>query len=673
MGRLTESADNLEKLYNSRIFVYYVKLFREKYKHVNVEDILEYAKIDAMAIDDPFEWFTQEQVNRFYERLSAYFDNPEEIAREAGQYVYSDKILGLFKQFSLKLLGVGYVYKNISKYANALTRSSVYSSREISSNKYEITVQLRDNVVESPHQEHNRLGILEAAPLMFSDKMASVESSRVGNTIRYIITWPAPKSEIINKYKVFAVVVSAITILLAWLYGSPYIVFICFLLAIIACLATALAKEKVHYKELHKFHQSHELSAEQIIQTYIEDYEHVKTLNRIGRIILHHGSGTNYLTEIASTLYELKYRKAAFFISDFSKDHIVCKHNDGFDDKIECLNIDSKELLAIDSILRATIFVDRPEIFYSKFGISSSPYFSDDDFPLLFVPIVYDITPLGYFFVSPDNSLLPFGKKKTHFLDGIASQIALGIHNQQAFFAIAESDRIKTEFISTASHELKTPLQTMMGAISEIESTGNTDDNLPILKTVVSNMADRTKSLLSLHLIESKKYKIDLNLVTVNDILAKIKDEMLSSSKVYSHKVIFDGFSDHALKVMCDINRISTAIMNLFNNSCKYTPPPGVIIFKYEHNNKEHKFSIIDNGVGIEKKDQDKVFIKFYQVPNDSIDSFGGFGLGLSIVKEIANLHNGDIIITSPVPPCQNNIVVDGKRPGTCITINLPI
>ena len=673
MGGLNQSAEHSEKLYNSRILANYMKLFKERYKHVKIEDLLEYAGIDAMAIDDPFEWFTQNQVNRFYERLSTYFDNPEQIAREAGQYIYNDKVLGLFKQFSLKLLGVGHVYKNIANYANALTRSSVYTSREISSNKYEITVKLHKNVVESPHQEHNRLGILEAAPLMFSDKMAKVESSRDGGTIKYMITWPAPKSEKINNYKIFSLVISTIAIFLTLLGDMPQMALFCFLLALIVYLSMALAKEKALYKELHKFHQSHESSAEKIIQTYIEDYEHVKTLNRIGRIILRHGSGKHYLAEIASTLSQLKYRKAAFFISDFSKDHITCKHNNGYHRNVGSLKIDLKDLLVSDKALGSTIYFDRSDSFNAAVGINSTPYFSGDDFPLVFIPIVYDITLLGYFFITPDSSLLPFGKKKKHFLSGIASQIALGIHNQQAFFAIAESDRIKTEFITTASHELKTPLQTMMGAISEIESTGNIHDNLPVLKTVVSNMAGRTKGLLSLHHLESKKYELDLRLVSIDAVLAKIKDEMLSSSKVYSHCVIFEGFSVDGPEIMCDLNRLSTAIMNLFNNSCKYTPPPGAIIVKYEYGIKEHRFSIIDNGVGIDKKDQDKVFIKFYQVPNDSINTLGGFGLGLSIVKEIAHLHNGDIIITSPVYEDHVNIHLDSKRPGTCVTVNLPI
>jgi two-component system phosphate regulon sensor histidine kinase PhoR len=213
----------------------------------------------------------------------------------------------------------------------------------------------------------------------------------------------------------------------------------------------------------------------------------------------------------------------------------------------------------------------------------------------------------------------------------------------------------------------------MMSAISEIESTGRIDENIAILRTVVSKMAERMKSLLSLQQIESKKYICDMDVFTSNDILDKIRDEMFSSARVYSHSVKFDGFSDNGPRVLCDISRLSTAIMNLFNNSCKYTQPPGTILFKYEISKKEHKFSIIDNGVGIDEKDQENIFIKFYQVQNNNIRSFGGFGLGLSIVKEIANLHNGDITITSPVP--SDNVIStdDNERPGTRITINIPI
>lgn len=661
------------KIYNSRILYNYTKLFREKYPHVNIPDLLDFAGIEQADLEDPLEWFTQEQHNRFFERMSTYFDNPYEIAREAGRFVYSDKVLGLFKQFSLKLLGVGVAYKNIAKYGSALSRSSTFSSREIASNKYEVTVKLNDSIVESPHQEYNRLGIMEAAPLMFSDKMAKVESIIEGNIRKYIITWAPLKSEVINKYKSIFLIGSPALILLLGLLGNPGIALHSIYAAIFIYLLLEVFHGRFKYKELDKLHQSHEVSVDKIIQTYIEDYEQVNILNRIGRIILRYVANDNYLSDIAKTLKELKYDKVAFFISNFSNDHIVCKLNQGYKDDIRGLELDAKAIEPHNKSLLEPQLIEAAGSPIKGLPIDLNQYFDLTDYPLIFVPIVYDIAALGFFFTSPEKSIQPIKKKKINFLTGVASQIALGIHKQQAFDEIAESDRIKTEFIATASHELKTPIQAMMLGLDELELSRDIDLNLPPLKKVTSKLADEINNLLSLHRIESKRYSLAVKKFRPIKIFEYLEPDMQNSALVFAHAFKSEGFETDGPAILGDIDKLARAFMNLFNNSCKYTPKGGKIIFKYELGHNEHRLSIIDNGLGIAKGHQNKVFIKFYQISNSLNDSVGGIGLGLSIVKEIINLHNGDITILSPLPSNQYDIQLDSIRLGTCMTIHLPL
>ena len=73
-----------EKIYNSRILYYYIKLFKEKYTHVDIADLLDYAGIDPHAVEDHLTWFSQNQHNKFFEKMRDYFSNPYDIAREAG-------------------------------------------------------------------------------------------------------------------------------------------------------------------------------------------------------------------------------------------------------------------------------------------------------------------------------------------------------------------------------------------------------------------------------------------------------------------------------------------------------------------------------------------------------------------------------------------------------------
>ncbi len=231
-----------------------------------------------------------------------------------------------------------------------------------------------------------------------------------------------------------------------------------------------------------------------------------------GRIILRYVANDNYLSDIAKALKELKYDKVAFFISDFSNGHIVCKLNQGYKDTIRGLELDAETIEQHIKSLREPQFIDTAGSSVKGLPIDFNQYFDPADYSLVFMPIVYDIAVLGFFFISPEKSIQPIKKKNINFLTGVPNQIALGIHKQQAFDEIAESDRIKTEFIATASHDLKTPIQAMMLGLDELELSRDIDLNLPPLKKVTSKLADEINNLLSLHRIESKLFiNFDMN------------------------------------------------------------------------------------------------------------------------------------------------------------------
>lgn len=184
---------NETPLYNSSIIDTYIKLIKSKYNFVNIGDLLSYAKMTPFQVSDQGHWFTQEQVNLFYERLLKQTGN-ENIAREAGRYAASPEAMGIMRQYFLGLVGPAKAYELIGEAANSnIVRSSVYTSRKLADNRVEITVTPRPGTFEQPFQCDNRTGFIESVTTVFNCKMPRIEHPecmfRGGHVCRYIVSW----------------------------------------------------------------------------------------------------------------------------------------------------------------------------------------------------------------------------------------------------------------------------------------------------------------------------------------------------------------------------------------------------------------------------------------------------------------------------------------------------
>jgi hypothetical protein len=180
-------------LYNSRIIDTYLKLIKRKYSYVNIGELLSYAKMEPYQVEDEGHWFTQEQVDLFYENVRKLTGN-KNIAREAGRYSASPETLGAIKKHILGLIGPANVYeiagKATSKY---FVRSARYESRRIGRNKVEITVTPYEGVTEKLYQCENRLGFWEAVAGTFNYRIPKIQHPECmfegGKVCRYIVSW----------------------------------------------------------------------------------------------------------------------------------------------------------------------------------------------------------------------------------------------------------------------------------------------------------------------------------------------------------------------------------------------------------------------------------------------------------------------------------------------------
>ena len=180
------------RLYNSLIIDNYIRLINRKYPHIPVACLLEYAGMTAHEVADEGHWFTQEQVDRFYQKLS-WLTNNASLAREAGRYAASPDALGVMKLFFLGAVGPAKAYEFIGRGARRITRSSTLVPRTLGANRVEVTTVYEPGVNEKPYQCENRMGFLEAVSLLFARGTPKIEHPEClhhgGRVCRYIITW----------------------------------------------------------------------------------------------------------------------------------------------------------------------------------------------------------------------------------------------------------------------------------------------------------------------------------------------------------------------------------------------------------------------------------------------------------------------------------------------------
>lgn len=231
---------------------------------------------------------------------------------------------------------------------------------------------------------------------------------------------------------------------------------------------------------------------------------------------------------------------------------------------------------------------------------------------------------------------------------------------------LKEMDKIKTEFVANVSHELKTPLTSIKGFVETLEDGAIEDkDNARRFLSIISKHTDRLSKivddLLTLSSLEKGEEALKLENETF-DFVELIEEVLMSFSRTLALKnqQFKINKEDGVYDIYADRMRIEEVLVNLIDNASKYTPEKGEITFELSADTKKMFFSIADNGIGISKEHQERIFERFYRADKARSRDVGGTGLGLSIVKHIVNAHKGTINLES------------NQDKGTRINVMLP-
>ena len=217
---------------------------------------------------------------------------------------------------------------------------------------------------------------------------------------------------------------------------------------------------------------------------------------------------------------------------------------------------------------------------------------------------------------------------------------------------VEEDNKIKANFISNISHELKTPINVILCAIQLVESNccGNSKnrntmniikDNCYRLIRLMNNMIDIEKAELN-----------DLKLSLENTNVVNLVEELVMSVIPYVEKknlnLVFDT-DEEEIMMNLDISKIERVILNLLSNAIKFSKENGDIYVTINSQNEELEIIVEDNGIGISEENKRTIFEKFTQVDTSLNRKNEGSGTGLSLANALVKLHNGEITVQSEI------------------------
>ncbi|GBG05205.1 two-component system sensor histidine kinase [Lactobacillus rodentium] len=219
-----------------------------------------------------------------------------------------------------------------------------------------------------------------------------------------------------------------------------------------------------------------------------------------------------------------------------------------------------------------------------------------------------------------------------------------------------KNEREQQQFVSNVSHELRTPLTSLRAYVEALNDGAWKDENIaPQFLNVIQDETERMirmiNDLLSLSRMDRGVAKMDLEWVNFNDFVNHILNRFDMIVKTDAEKAdsktkkytIKREFTNQALWVEIDTDKMMQVIDNIMNNAIKYSPDGGVITVRLLQSNNHIILSISDQGLGIPRKDLNKIFDRFYRVDKARSRKQGGTGLGLAISKEIVEAHKGKI------------------------------
>jgi len=452
-------------LYNSRVIKVYQDFLKKDYPNIDINSIYDHAGMTKYNVNDSGHWFTQGQVDRFYEALVKNTGNPA-IAREAGRYLTSSEGLGPVKQATLGFINPMSMYMLMGKIYPMLSRGASIKTKKISPQKVEIVSTPKPGVIEKVYQCENRLGSFESGSKLFTNQMAEIEHPECfhkgGKACRYIITWGTTSS--FNWKRIRNIII---------ILGIPACVFLYFFLPydiwsiltkifVFFSLTFSFYSDYLTRKELINTLESQGNTAEALLNEINIRHNNAFLVQEIGQAT----SSILNIEHLIKTVLNVMDRRLDFdrgiiMLANKGSSKLVYADGFGYDQEQKELfrntafhldNPDSKGVFVlafreqkpflIDDISNVEDTLSERSLDLSKkMGVKS----------LICVPIVYENKSIGVLAVDNVNSKKPLTQSDINLLMGVASQTAGSLTNAESFQKLQDSEKKYRDLVENAN------------------------------------------------------------------------------------------------------------------------------------------------------------------------------------------------------------------------------
>jgi len=268
-------------------------------------------------------------------------------------------------------------------------------------------------------------------------------------------------------------------------------------------------------------------------------------------------------------------------------------------------------------------------------------------------------------FTPPEYLLISFPNEKRFLLTELWGMLLISlvliivivysfIYTIATIFRQKRLSEMKNDFINNMTHEFKTPIATISlacEAMSDKNILTSTDQYSSYINMILEEnkrLAGMAEKILQTAVIDSGELKMKRELINIHDIIHDVVKNIRIQVEI-KDGIIIKSFYASNPRIEGDKVHVTNLIYNLLDNANKYSPKKPLIRISTENSSNGIQITIEDNGIGISKSEQKKIFDKLYRVPTGNIHDVRGFGLGLSYVKAIVGEHHGKINIESEV------------------------